>query len=585
MNKTIILILILCLPITIAADPSITNITYPTETLIGTTENITTTIDSNGTNGKIWLYLEGNPILQQDFNSTTNTYIFQQQFNTQGTKNIEILLSDFNTTGNNSANDSNQFQIEVFKGIDFKVTNVAITPNTLLPDQNIVIDATIQNIGDKPHTGNIQVFYYYDGLKISEELITNLTVSQIKNVSTNFQLPNNFAGTHTISAKVNPVQTIPEFAYTNNEFTKTISDTTNAEIVVDSITKQGTIRKNELANFETTISNIGGTNANSLLIKIYHTTINEQSKIYETTLNTLSAYSTQDISFSYAFPSTGTDKIIVYADPLNNILEQNENNNTKELDVTIEDTNTIFEEASTLFFNVYSECVTYISNGDRFVVNSIDSNGSVNFTYYDNEGKTVFQENNAKAGYEKVTPGRTIRIVDISNGLVKMFLVYQQSVSVQYTSCDIDLTKTLGDLEQAKKLKQDFEQSLESCIIERDAARKSLSTYTNSEQQCQADKSETSSDLQLCLSSKIDANNSFWENKYLLAQDEKQTEISNATRSAIIEKENAVGEANIWKAGLIILVLLIVGYGVWKEFFEEKFGQPKGGVDYVSDSQ
>jgi hypothetical protein len=589
MNKLFLVItLILLCSLAFAQDPSITNVSYPSETLVGTTETLTVTIDPNDENGTLWLYQDGQPITHKDFNIYSPIITFEQTWQLKGNKQMKAQLLDINSIGNDTNNDKQDFNIQVYNGVDLKPTLITITPTQLLPDQNITIESTIQNVGDKAHLGTIQVQFTYDGILIDTQEFLDLTATQLKNIQTTFLLPSNFSGEHIIGVKVNPLQTITEFAYTNNNLTKTISDSTNPEIVVSEIISNSVIRKNNLANFETTIQNNGGTNANNVLVKMYHTSINEQNKIYETTITSLQSYTQQTLSFSFSFANTGTDKIIVYADPLNHIVEQEENNNTFELTVEILDENIEYELASTLFFDVYSECVTYISNGDRFLVNSInDVNNTISFDYYDSEGRTIISEENAGAGFEMITPGRTIRIIDIDNGLVKMFLVYQQEVSVQYTSCDIDLTNVLGDKEQCERAKNDYKTSLESCTIERSAAQKSLANIENERQACQSELGVCNTHNSTYLSNaakQYDANSSFWENKYLMSKDEceneKRTVINNENKKTV----GANGEAGLWRNAFLLMVFLVVAWAVYEELLKDKIRKGKPEVSSIYES-
>ena len=473
-----------------AADPGITATSWQQPVIAGNEVDLNVEVNADGTNGKLWLYEEGQPIQSQDFSSSQSTYLFQRTWNSDGEKSLEFKLQDFDSTGNNSSDDNNAFTLVVLRGHDFTVTSVLIEPPQLLPETNMEITAIVMNSGDTNFSGTLPVMFHYDGVEIEGKQIDGLEAGEVKQVSVNYALPTDFSGTHEIKVTVNKTGVLEEFSLTNNNRTVQISDSTDPNLIVSSISYFGEIYKNVLKNYSVTIQNIGGLQATNVLVHVYRTSVISQNKVYETTIGSVLPYSSQEIDFSFSFPNTGMDKIIAYVDPLNTIPESNNNDNTNETVFEIVEQDVNGTVATTLFFNIYSECVAFISNGDRFLVNSInedDENGfSVNFDYFSADGKILDSKASAKEGYESGMVGRTMRIASISNGLAKVFLVYQEPVTVQYTSCDVDLSQVIAEKERQRLLRIEAEKNYQTCVIERDASRDSFDNIESERDNCQS---------------------------------------------------------------------------------------------------
>lgn len=339
MVKKIFLLTILLLfsSFAMAADPQVLDFNYTTPVVYGKTTQFTVQLDTNETSGTVNMW-DGETIIEQkNYLIDTNIITFDKIFTQIGTKTIKFSITNPNQTDINTQNNLIQKDIEIIKGTDFLAKTLILTPETYLPNTNIKTELVIENIGDQNYLGGVDIVFFYDGNELGYTTITNINMGETKIAEYTITLPPDFQGQKLIMAQINRSGAVKEFDLTNNTISRTISETSLPNLLINSFTYDGTPTKAKGTKFKLLIKNEGGTLAENVAIKIYDGAIGDASKIYDTIITSLNSHSTQEIDFTFFFTDTKSRTFIAYIDPLNNIQESNDNDNTYTINFDVND--------------------------------------------------------------------------------------------------------------------------------------------------------------------------------------------------------------------------------------------------------
>ncbi len=567
------------LAFTQALDMKINNVTYTPISLIKNTDinfNIEVLSD-NGGNAKMIVKV-GNDVISDnnfmiDANTTKNVYAIWKDVNktiNSGDYNVEFSLVDVNFADSNSLNNTSTKNIQVGTGVDFVILSLNLSNTNPSAGTTLILTTYFTNLGDVT-SGDMNVCYYGDWNNLYCSRQTSTAVSEVKTFVYSFVIPNDWNGTKTIRVKLDDGNEVSEVSEVNNWKETQISTLQGIDLYVPSgeITYSEQPKLNTVTQFIGKIKNIGGTLAPNVEVKVYHTSYSEINLIFTQQYAAISPGGEQEIRFIYTPYTTGGDRIYIIADPNNSTIENDENNNLgiKEFAVGELDINAL--RAYTLFFDIYKDCISLISNGDRLIVNGlVDENGTyyLDFKLTDSFGSLITSGKQI-AGYEINLPNRTLRVMDVSKFVARMLIIYATPQSIEYTNC-------IGDVKQLQEDKEYYIQQLENCQISNreksaiitgnEEVKTSLQTdldiWRNNFSTCNGEKSTLSTNLALA------------DNMCMQKLQEKETADMNfcALKDAEIDKEKQgkiLGWGLFFASVICIAGVLAYKYKIRKELF------------------
>jgi len=304
----------------------------------GHEENIIIDFDANDTNGNISFYdgIESHTHLYPYVSGDTQITV-PMTYNTVGDRNLEIDIRD----SNNNLQDTNIINntliktITIKKGIDLEITDINTVPTTIEPNTTAKIYISFTNKGDEDYVGTDSIDVFVDNIKISNNPFTDLLIDATKIISLDWTPDINFSGAN-IKAKINPTNTIQEYATLNNEKIVTVSSTTLGNLVLSDISVSESLRKNFLENIGIVIENNGGRPIEGALLEIFIDDLS--TKVYSNTIS-VNQDSSKVYDFLYSFPAVKEYKIIARVNYFQEKQESTYSDNTLEQTVQVYDFN------------------------------------------------------------------------------------------------------------------------------------------------------------------------------------------------------------------------------------------------------
>ena len=486
----ILALLLMVIPFSLASDAGI-SLSGITPSIPLKAQNTTYSyLLSSDTNSSIRVtyYADGNAVAFQFFDLVENTpsaFSRLHSFPSAGLHSFVASISDYNFSDLNSANNSANWVGNVANGTDLYAQDIAVQPTIFLPNTNVLVRAYVKNIGDINLAASFNVSFYYDGNLFFVSTITGLDANQTKETNAPYILPSNFSGSHSFSYQVDLANIIPEGDEANNGKSIVIYDSSEADLIVDSnlLTFSADLPKvNETFTISFGVRNQGGKIASNIAVTAYHSSISAANQLWTTNVSAILPYEKQDLSFSYTPHAVGVDKIIVYIDPNNSIVEQSNENNIADRNFTIgvNDANQI--SGLPLIFDVHPECSYWLSdnnnNTDQLVSGKIfdknyytDANNllqkpCINLTYINSVGQYLFDGAFCETDRQLIpSNGMTIQAIGIDSDYAKMLFVYQKimtlsktecvadqrSLEERYAKCQTDYSAIYSDCEVSKK--------------------------------------------------------------------------------------------------------------------------------------
>ena len=274
------------------------------------------------------------------------------------------------------------------------LTPTAITFNPSQPYQNndVMVTVNISNVEPTPADNvYVEVYDIYNGVSTK---IYNTTIGHIIGNST---IPITFLwdsamgtsneGLHTIKVVVDPNNVIVERNETNNTMSRDIIiRALRPELIVASVNFYPiSPYTGQSVYVNATVNNIGMKNATNILVRFYlgdpGNDPNSGNMIGEDTIEDIEYGKSAVASISWTVPVTaGTYRIYAWVDPLNNIAEYNETNNTNYGDLIVQPKPNLHIEDSYLGlstkFALINENVTItiriVNNGGSNVTTAFD---------------------------------------------------------------------------------------------------------------------------------------------------------------------------------------------------------------------
>jgi parallel beta-helix repeat protein len=248
---------------------------------------------------------------------------------TQGYYIIAVTVTDFTFTERVEL----CLNVTSVEGVDLTLYpgDISFSPSDPIEGQIVSVTATIHNIGTVD-AYNVLVAFYDGG-----ELIGNRTISFVPARGTaSVMLSWNATpwGWHSIEVVIDPENTIAEVNENNNQASKGVyvypplPDPTPTSIAFS----DSTPAVNQTITISTNIRNIGGVSASNVLVSFYI----DGQLIENLTIAWIAGKGGSQTAFiQYSFATAGWHRICVVADPDNNIIEVDENNNNLCIDIYV----------------------------------------------------------------------------------------------------------------------------------------------------------------------------------------------------------------------------------------------------------
>lgn len=567
MKKPLLILLLLLLPFALASDMSVDSITFSNNTpFINETFTTSITISSDSNGSGILKIRENTNDLNTTFfliNSETKTFDYNHSFSTSKDYNIiavleNIAFSDGNTDSDNNNNLKSK-SLHVGKGLDLTITSITLSTMNPQPSENVTASITVKNVGDITQVNSASLTLVFDATTITSTTFNSLTPNESKTFDLNFQMPL-YYGTRYLEARVNSPIVITETNYNNNTLTYAVSTSNEADLVIlpqDITFLDDDLRVNKTTTTNVKIRNIGAKNANNVTIKAYQTAVNPTNEIASYSFSSISSQGIQEWSFPFTPRIQGADKIIVWADPDNTVIEEDNANNKGEkvFNVLASDVNEGFV-GYTFSFDVFTSCVYILDNGDRFVSKGLtdengtakldflftDSQGIVFKTINDDEVKGVWSE-----GKEFNMIGKTLRLLVVNKDRANVLLVYSAKRALAYSNCTLDLEELQRILEQCNREKTGSDNLYHRCQLEFDQKEREFNDVSN-------ERNTLKNALETC-----EATKSSYE-----------TELSNSNNSCTSLINTAKANESNYCVGLLNQKDVEVGY--WKKTVDDKQG-------------
>jgi PKD repeat protein len=219
---------------------------------------------------------------------------------------------------------------EPVEGIDLTILEwnapwISFDPSNPLENDVVMVTARIFNIGTIG-ASNILVRFYEESTIIGERIIDNIVAHD--NRSTSIWWKAWSAGWHTITVQVDPYNFIPELNENNNVGSKKIyvypawPDLTPTRIELS----DWTLVINQLVAITATVTNLGGVEANNVLVRFYD---NDTFIGKHVISSILGKGNSKTALISHTFTTAGFHVIKVVVDPENSIIEAREDNNER----------------------------------------------------------------------------------------------------------------------------------------------------------------------------------------------------------------------------------------------------------------
>lgn len=482
-------LLLVAFPFAISADAgiSLSSLTPPIPLKAqNTTYSYLLSSDTNSSI-RVTYFADGNAVAFQFFDLVENTpsaFSRLHSFPSAGLHSFVASISDYNFSDSNASNNSANWVGNVANGTDLYAQDISVQPTIFLPNTNVIIRAYVKNIGDVNLSSSFNVSFYYDGNLFFVSTITGLDANQTKETNAPYVLPSNFSGSHSFSYQVDLANIIPEGDEGNNGKSIVVYDSSEADLVFDAnslVFSTESPRVNDTFTVSFSVRNSGGKTASNVLVNAYHSSIATTNQIWTTTISSILPYEKQDLSFTYTPHAIGVDKIIVYIDPNNSIVEQNNENNLadKNFNIGITDQNQL--AGLPLILDLYPECDYYITdengNVDHLVsgalydantstdVNNMTTEKRLNFTYVNFFGQIIY-DNYLNAATTKQIPenGMTLKTIIFGDGYVKVLFIFQKPRILTKSECIAD-QKTLS--EKYNKLQTDYANLYAECEVDK----------------------------------------------------------------------------------------------------------------------
>ena len=208
------------------------------------------------------------------------------------------------------------------EGIDL-IPRISFDPNDPVENDDVMVTARVFNIGTVG-ASDVLVRFYGGGTIIGERMIDSIPAHD--NRSTSIWWKAWSAGWHSIAVQVDPYNTILELNENNNIGSKKIyvypawPDLTPTRIEFS----DGTPVVNQLTTITARVTNLGGVEANNVLVRFY----DNDTFIGKHTISLISGKGGgRTALISHTFTTAGLHVIKVVVDPENNIIEAREDNN------------------------------------------------------------------------------------------------------------------------------------------------------------------------------------------------------------------------------------------------------------------
>ncbi|NIA12056.1 MAG: hypothetical protein GWP10_20620, partial [Nitrospiraceae bacterium] len=282
--------------------------------------------------------------------------------------NLSIANHTITAVATNSMGSSvsDSVSIEVIGRSDLTVESINWTPSEINEGEPVTFNTTVTNIGNGYTPSQFYVRFYIDNSYLGQTLIERLNASESSLITQTWTAT---AYAKNITVVVDYYDHISEIDETNNIFTVPLTEVEQADLIVSSLTWEPEVFYEGMpVTFEAEIRNIGVGNAsNSCDIGFY---ING-GKVGTVSVSSLVSGESINVSRSWnAVP--GSYVLLVEVDDTNKILESNESNNSKTVDLPP------VYQADLIVSNI--TIPTTINDGDTVIFNATVKNIGLNST-------------------------------------------------------------------------------------------------------------------------------------------------------------------------------------------------------------
>jgi|GEM_PF-4274297 subtilase family serine protease len=261
---------------------------------------------------------------------------------------------------------------------DLTVTNLILPQNIVIGENNL-ITVEIKNNGDY-HATNIPLEVKANGQTIGSAVISALAVGSTTTVDITWKPTS--AGSHTITATVDPGNSIKEHNENNNEYSSVV-EVLAPDLTISNIVTPQTPILGQSEQITVYVKNEGTYHAQNIEVRLYINDVLEGSQ----TVTILDSGQEDSIVFSWTPEEVGVINIRAEVDPLNSITESNEGNNTK-----TETVNSLAPDLTITNFEVPENIVI----GNSYQLNiTLENKGSYqasNFKVVVKEGEHVIRQ-------------------------------------------------------------------------------------------------------------------------------------------------------------------------------------------------
>jgi len=347
---------------------------------------------------------------------------------TPGNYTVIVTITDF------TFQESIELSLSVTRveGIDLTLSggDITFSPSDPLENQMVNITAKIHNIGTE-NAYNVNVSFYDGNNFIGGRKIDVIPAEESRDISVLWNATP--WGWHTIRVVIDPENEIAETNENNNQASKSIyvyppiPDLTPIDIVFS----DNTPLVNQTVTVSAIVRNIGGVQANNILISFYH----EDELIGNVTIASIPGRGgTATASTSYAFKTEGWHKMCVFADPDNVIAEADEENNKyceiiyvhsplpdlviSSSDITFSNETPLIGETITIYATIHNLGEVAAHNATVEIYADDSRIGYTTIDYIPEDGRETFSVawNASPAGWHriKVTVDRNNTIVELN---------------------------------------------------------------------------------------------------------------------------------------------------------------------------
>lgn len=392
-----------------------------------------------------------------------------------GAQTVSFTATDPNDT--NTENNSAQAQLTVNATALPNLRMQFFDVNNLQAEQgaDIKMFFTFINDGNAVADGNFLLKVINDdGLTIFSKTYANL--AQQTTVSNFFVY--NYKGENFFQSTVDANNSVAEENELDNTQTIFMANIDGADLTVSGADiTHTTPTLNNPMEIGLKIKNTGNVGAANVRVFGYINEVNPNNLIYDRTFLTIAAHSDVNATFNYTPTVAGFKQLTIIVDPLNAVEEINENNNEATTGFTValsNDNNNNANVSNTLIFEIHEECAAFLSNGHQLISKGIVSDVNVavegteryiNLKLFDKSGNLLIN-GDFNTSDEAAVPGVTLRVLDVSEFVARVLLIYQEEVSTNFNSCILDVRKAISDIEYYQNQFQQCQEILNNKTLE-----------------------------------------------------------------------------------------------------------------------